>query len=109
MASRLGGFIASLLRDVATGSIERNMRERARELRATLAELGPSFIKIGQALSSRPDLVPRVRASGRPSHCLPAHLHSPPHRTLASRIRAPSHRTHYTHHPFTPRRSTWRN
>ena len=28
------------------------------QLRKTLAELGPSFIKVGQALSARPDLLP---------------------------------------------------
>src|SRR5438105_14906355 len=30
----------------------------ARRFRETLAELGPTFIKLGQILSSRPDLLP---------------------------------------------------
>eukprot|EP00951_Prasinocladus_malaysianus_P047868 scaffold652288_cov46-Prasinocladus_malaysianus.AAC.1 len=36
------------------------MEKRAIELRKTLGELGPSFVKIGQGLSSRPDLLPKV-------------------------------------------------
>lgn len=60
VASRLSVFIASVLRDMATNSVEKNAPRRARELRDTLAGLGPSFIKIGQALSTRPDLLPKV-------------------------------------------------
>ena len=33
-------------------------RERARRLRASLEELGPTFCKLGQILSTRPDLLP---------------------------------------------------
>lgn len=68
--TKLTGFVAALLRDAATGSLERKMPKRAVQLRTTLAELGPSFIKIGQALSSRPDLVPKVR--GAPAHVIPS-------------------------------------
>jgi len=35
-------------------------REGAREFRAALEELGPAFVKLGQLLSSRPDLLPDV-------------------------------------------------
>jgi predicted unusual protein kinase regulating ubiquinone biosynthesis (AarF/ABC1/UbiB family) len=35
-------------------------RQRAIELRDLLTQLGPAFIKIGQAISTRPDLVPPI-------------------------------------------------
>ena len=35
------------------------MRKRAVQLRELLTKLGPSFVKVGQALSSRPDLLPK--------------------------------------------------
>ena len=59
VATKLSVFVAAVLRDMATGSVERNMQKRAANLRETLASLGPSFIKIGQALSTRPDLLPK--------------------------------------------------
>ena len=46
--------------DLATGTMERNMRKRAAELRVLFSKLGPSFVKIGQALSARPDLLPQA-------------------------------------------------
>lgn len=36
------------------------MPKRAKELRKILGDLGPSFAKVGQALSSRPDLLPPI-------------------------------------------------
>ena len=47
------------LQDYATRSVEANMRKRAVQLRELLTKLGPSFVKVGQALSSRPDLLPK--------------------------------------------------
>ena len=44
----------------ASGVPEAKARRRAIQLRDTLTKLGPAFIKIGQALSTRPDLVPPI-------------------------------------------------
>jgi predicted unusual protein kinase regulating ubiquinone biosynthesis (AarF/ABC1/UbiB family) len=51
-------FMLSLWWDRQTGQIEQNQLKRAVKLRETLTRLGPAYIKIGQALSTRPDLVP---------------------------------------------------
>lgn len=44
--------------DKKRGRAEKNEGKRAAQLRITLTQLGPAFIKVGQALSTRPDLVP---------------------------------------------------
>eukprot|EP00913_Durusdinium_trenchii_P004632 g4301.t1 len=51
------GFAVRLLLDLQTGSWEANSRARAQELVQILTDLGPTFIKIGQALSIRADLL----------------------------------------------------
>lgn len=53
----LGLFLLSLLWDKWTKQEEANKYRRASELRQILTRLGPTFIKVGQALSTRPDLV----------------------------------------------------
>ncbi|OVA09309.1 Protein kinase domain [Macleaya cordata] len=54
----LGSFAVKLLLDERNGQLNRNKRIRAVELRKTLTRLGPTFVKIGQGLSTRPDLCP---------------------------------------------------
>ena len=51
------GFGLGLLWDQQTSSQEKNEIKRAIQLRTVLTKLGPAYIKIGQALSTRPDLV----------------------------------------------------
>jgi predicted unusual protein kinase regulating ubiquinone biosynthesis (AarF/ABC1/UbiB family) len=46
--------------DKVTGSAEKKKRRRAVQLRDTITKLGPTYIKVGQALSTRPDLVPAI-------------------------------------------------
>lgn len=50
-------FIISLKSDEWRHRVEQNKLKRAVQLRQLLTRLGPTFIKIGQALSTRPDLV----------------------------------------------------
>ncbi len=54
------GFGLGLLWDRQTGNEARNEANRAIQLREVLTKLGPAYIKIGQALSTRPDLVSPV-------------------------------------------------
>lgn len=43
------GVIAfSILRDIQLKEVEKNSKQRARELRQCLTELGPAFVKLGQ-------------------------------------------------------------
>lgn len=53
----LGTFIFGLQSDRWLGREEKNLEKRAVELRQLLTRLGPTFIKVGQALSTRPDLI----------------------------------------------------
>jgi predicted unusual protein kinase regulating ubiquinone biosynthesis (AarF/ABC1/UbiB family) len=51
------GFILGLKWDEWRGEVEQNKFKRAIQLREILTRLGPTFIKVGQALSTRPDLI----------------------------------------------------
>jgi predicted unusual protein kinase regulating ubiquinone biosynthesis (AarF/ABC1/UbiB family) len=51
------GFVLGLKLDAALGNQAANEPARAEQLRRILTDLGPTFIKVGQALSTRPDLV----------------------------------------------------
>jgi predicted unusual protein kinase regulating ubiquinone biosynthesis (AarF/ABC1/UbiB family) len=53
-------FILGLWLDKRWGTLVKNERRRAVQLRDLLTKLGPAYIKIGQALSTRPDLVPPI-------------------------------------------------
>lgn len=55
--STSSSFLASVLFDVITGSTADMEVRRAAELRNTIVSLGPFFIKLGQALSIRPDIL----------------------------------------------------
>ncbi len=51
------GFLIGLLIDRAVGHVDANKGDRATQLREILTYLGPTYIKVGQALSTRPDLI----------------------------------------------------
>ncbi len=52
-----GNFALHLWLDKWTNRVEKNRQRRAIELRRVLTKLGPTYIKVGQALSTRPDLI----------------------------------------------------
>jgi predicted unusual protein kinase regulating ubiquinone biosynthesis (AarF/ABC1/UbiB family) len=51
------GFLLNLKWDDWFNLVEQNKLKRAIQLRETLTRLGPTFVKVGQALSTRPDLI----------------------------------------------------
>ena len=51
-------FTLNLWWDKIWGKLAKNQKKRAIQMREILTNLGPAYIKIGQALSTRPDLVP---------------------------------------------------
>ena len=57
IAGRAAGLGAAILLDVATDSVKENEKERATAVVDALVSLGPTFVKVGQALSIRSDLL----------------------------------------------------
>lgn len=55
--TRLGFYWANLSYDCLVGRGEEMVPLRASQLRTLLCELGPSFVKAGQVLANRPDIV----------------------------------------------------
>lgn len=54
----LGSFGLKLLLDKRNGVFDQKKRKRAAELRRIFTRLGPTFVKLGQGLSTRPDICP---------------------------------------------------
>lgn len=50
-------FLTGIAWDIATGKLKENEVKRAIQIRRIVTSLGPAYIKLGQALSIRPDLL----------------------------------------------------
>ncbi|KAL5702511.1 hypothetical protein ACHQM5_027723 [Ranunculus cassubicifolius] len=57
LTSVAGGFLSRLAWDVIKKKVKENEVARAIELRDIVTSLGPAYIKLGQALSIRPDIL----------------------------------------------------
>ncbi|KAL9258255.1 hypothetical protein AKJ16_DCAP11482 [Drosera capensis] len=60
LLSVAGGFLSHLAWDVVNKKVKENEVARAIELREIVTSLGPAYIKLGQALSIRPDILSPV-------------------------------------------------
>ncbi|XP_047332893.1 uncharacterized protein sll0005 [Impatiens glandulifera] len=60
LLSVAGGFLSSIIFDVINKKVKENEVARAIELRDIVTSLGPAYIKLGQALSIRPDILSPV-------------------------------------------------
>ncbi|XWS35106.1 hypothetical protein CRYUN_Cryun21dG0097800 [Craigia yunnanensis] len=60
LLSVAGGFLSRLALDVINKKVKENEVSRAIELREIVTSLGPAYIKLGQALSIRPDILSPV-------------------------------------------------
>ncbi|KAG5227894.1 ABC protein [Salix suchowensis] len=57
LLSVAGGFLSRLAWDVINKKVKENEVARAIELREIVTSLGPAYVKLGQALSIRPDIL----------------------------------------------------
>ena len=60
LIAKLTAWGAGVASDVATDNVERNSRKRAIAMRDLISEQGPAFVKVGQAIAIRPDLLPQA-------------------------------------------------
>ncbi|KAG6731299.1 hypothetical protein I3842_01G123100 [Carya illinoinensis] len=60
LLSVTGGFLSRLALDVINKKVKENEVARAIEIREIVTSLGPAYIKLGQALSIRPDILSPV-------------------------------------------------
>ncbi|KAF5831971.1 hypothetical protein DUNSADRAFT_12335 [Dunaliella salina] len=58
VAAEAAGFSVALAMDFATDKFEANQQERAVQLRSLIERLGPAYVKVAQAVSTRVDLLP---------------------------------------------------
>jgi len=64
LVTRSSSFIADTILDTKLNREEKMVERRSQELLELITALGPTFIKVGQALSTRTDLLPAKYAKG---------------------------------------------
>jgi aarF domain-containing kinase len=50
-------FILKLFTNTVTGQLEMNEKDLTKDFRVILEKLGPTYVKMGQMLSIRPDII----------------------------------------------------
>ena len=83
--------VAGLLLSGGTDALESNAQDLAKDARVNLEKLGPTYIKMGQMMSVRPDVLPQaaldeVRHAARPERS--AARRAPPSAARAKRLAA---------------------
>ncbi|KAI7839911.1 hypothetical protein COHA_006391 [Chlorella ohadii] len=58
VASEAAAYGAALLADMAAGTVDANAQQRADQAMGAIERLGPAYVKVAQALSTRVDLLP---------------------------------------------------
>ena len=53
-------WATQLINDVLSDSVEKNLTKRAKTLKELIARQGAAFVKVGQAVAIRPDLLPQA-------------------------------------------------
>jgi aarF domain-containing kinase len=56
--SALGSFGLKLFLEQKNGTLDKNKKARGTELKTIFTNLGPTFVKLGQGSSTRPDICP---------------------------------------------------
>ena len=85
---------AALLISGGTDALEKNAAELARDARVGIEKLGPTYVKMGQMLSVRPDVLPQATP--------PLPHPTPPYPTLPHRTPPLPHPTPPLPHPTPP-------
>jgi predicted unusual protein kinase regulating ubiquinone biosynthesis (AarF/ABC1/UbiB family) len=88
------GWLGITLAVQANSTNPKTQQRLARRILTTLTDLGPCFIKVGQALSTRPDLVRRdwLEELTRLQDDLPAYPHAIAERVIEAELGAPARR-----------------
>eukprot|EP00242_Pyramimonas_sp_CCMP2087_P001597 CAMPEP_0198231242 /NCGR_PEP_ID=MMETSP1445-20131203/115098_1 /TAXON_ID=36898 /ORGANISM="Pyramimonas sp., Strain CCMP2087" /LENGTH=528 /DNA_ID=CAMNT_0043911845 /DNA_START=305 /DNA_END=1888 /DNA_ORIENTATION=- len=88
-----GWFITSIVGDILFKRVKQNEVLRAQQLRDIVTSLGPAYIKLGQALSIRPDILSPAAMNELQKLCdkVPAYDNAIAMRTIEAELGRPPH------------------